>query len=432
MKVTSQPLENSQVSLNVEMEAGEIDGYLDIAYNHLVGKVKVPGFRKGKTPRDVLERHIGKGALLDEALEHLIPEAYQKALAEQKIEPIARPEIEILQTEPVIFKATVPVVPTVKIGDYKAIRVESKPIEVSEKEAEATIQQLRQQHATLLPAERPAQMGDILTIDMEGASEGKPFPAQKALVYELTNEAILPLPGFAKKLEGAVKGEDKEFDLTFAADYEMTKLAGKSYQFKVKVSEIKEKKLPELNDEFAKTLGVETFESLKEQVLAGLKARAEEITQQDLEKKIIDAAVELSTVEFPPVLTEGEIDRLVEEGARGFNDGIKGLEEYLKSVNKTMEAHREELRPIASKRVIRMLVLGKVAEEEKIEVAPAEIDNEIEKMVKDADKQGEQLKQLFSIPQARRSIEEFLISRKTMERLKQIAAGAVQQVSKEA
>ena len=286
--------------MNVEMEAGEIDGYLDIAYNHLVGKIKVPGFRKGKTPRAVLESHIGKPALLDEALEHLIPEAYQKALTEQKIEPIARPEIEILQTEPIIFKAIVPVVPTVKIGDYKGIRIESKPREVSEKEAEATIQQLRLQQATLLPAERPAQMGDILTIDLEGESEGKPFPGQKALVYELTNEAILPLPGFAKKLEGAVKGEEKNFVLSFPADYEMAKLAGKSYSFKVKISEIKEKKLPELNDEFAKTLGAENFTSLKDQIFTGLKARAEEITQQELEKKIIDAAVELSTVEFPP------------------------------------------------------------------------------------------------------------------------------------
>ena len=132
------------------------------------------------------------------------------------------------------------------------------------------------------------------------------------------------------------------------------------------------------------------------------------------------------------MLTENEIDRLVEEGARGFNDGFKGLEAYLKNVNKTMKAHREELRPIASKRVIRMLVLGKIAEEEKIEVSAKEIDDEIEKMVKDSDKQGDQMRQLFSIPQARRSIEEFLISRKTMENLKQIAAGGAQQLNKEA
>jgi len=427
MKVSAEQIENSQVSLNVEMEVGEVDEYLDKAYNHLVGRVKVPGFRKGKTPRPILERHIGKDALLQEALDHLIPDAYQKALSEQKIEPISRPEIHIVQTEPVIFKAIVPVWPTIKLGDYKGIRVESKLVEVSEKEVEAALEQLRLQYATLVPVDRPAKMGDALTMDIEGESEGKLLPIRKDLVYELVKDSPLPLPGFTDKLEGLVKGEKRSFELSYPADYKIPELAGKDYTFKVKVNEIKEQKLPDVDDEFAKAIGIDDLAKLREQILSRLKTKAEEIAQTELEQKIIDAAVELSEVEYPPILTENEIDRLVNDESRGFNDGIKGLEKYLQSVNKTMEAHREELRPVASRRVVRSLVLEKIAEEEKIEVNTSEIDEEIEKMAKDADKESEEIRRLFNLPQARESIKQFLISRKTMEHLKQIASGSAEE-----
>jgi trigger factor len=423
MKVSSEQIANSQVSLNVEMEAEEVDKYLDEAYNHLVSRIRVPGFRKGKTPRSILERHIGKEALLEEALDHLIPDAYQKALSEQKIEPIARPEIEIIQANPVIFKAIVPVVPTIKLGDYTTIRVESKPIEVSEKETEAAIEQLRLQQVTLIPVDRPANMGDAVTLDMEGESEGKPFPIRRDLVYELAKESPLPLPGFAEKLEGIAKGEERSFVLSYPADYKIPDLANKNYAFKVKASEIKDQKLPDVNDEFAKNMGLGDLASLKEQISIRLKTRAEDMARMELEQKILDAAVELSTIEYPPVLTENEIDRLIDDEARGFTDGVKGLENYLKSVNKAMKDHREELRPVASRRVVRSLVLEKIAEDEKMTVSAAEIDDEIEKMVKDADKQADEVRRLFNLPQARKSIEQILISRKTMEKLKQIASG---------
>src|SRR4030065_26002 len=159
MKVSTEPVQNSQVALNIEMEPVEIDKYLDRAYNRLVKRVSVPGFRKGKAPRDILERHIGKDALFQEALEDLIPRAYKEALDEQKIEPIDQPEFELVKTEPLIFKAVVPLKPTVKLGDYTKIRVKSKPVKISEEDTEATIEQLRHQQATLSPVDRPVQFG---------------------------------------------------------------------------------------------------------------------------------------------------------------------------------------------------------------------------------------------------------------------------------
>jgi trigger factor len=423
MKVSTEPAKNSQVTLSIEMEPAEIEKYMEKAYNRLVGKVSVPGFRKGKAPRDVLERHIGKDALFQEALEDLIPETYKEALEEQKIEPFAQPEFELIQTEPLIFKAVVPLKPTIKLGDYTGIKVESKPIEIKKADVDVTIEQLRHQQAILSPMDRPVQFDDIVTIDIEGEKEGESYPIRKDISYEVTSGAKLPLPGFAEKLEGMGKGEEKSFVLSYPPDYEMQELAGKDHAFKVTVTEIKEKKLPEVDDELAKTLGKEDLASLREQIASNLKAGAEERARLELEQKAVDAAVELCEVEYPPALVEREIDRLLSEEARQFTEGITGLENYLKTINKTMDDHKTELRPMADRRVIRSLVLGKIAEDEKIEVDDSEIDAEIERMLKDADKEAEEMRKFFSLAQARESLKQFLIGRKTIERLVQIAKG---------
>jgi len=424
MKVSTEPVENSQVALNVEMEAVEVDEYLEKAYNRLVGKVSIPGFRKGKAPRVILEQHVGKDTLFQEALECLIPEAYEKALEEQEIEAIGQPKIELTQTEPVVFKAIVPLRPTVKLGDYKQIRLKSEPVEISDEDVDAMIEQLRHENAVLSPVDRPVEFGDIVTIAIEGESQGEPFVSRKDLVYEVSRDSRVPLPGFAEKLEGMKKGEKRSFVLSYPSDYEMQELAGKEYSFDVTISEVKEKKLPEVDEEFAKSLGREDLASMRERIFTNLKARGEEKARLEFEQKVVDTAVELSEVEYPPVLIDREIDRLLNEEARNFVEGARGLENYLRSINKTIDDHREELRPVASQRALRSLVLEKVAEAEKVEVSASEIDDEIEKMVKDAGEQAEEMRKLFNSSQAREPIKNFLVNRKTVERLVQIANGS--------
>jgi len=248
MKVSTEPIENSQVALNVEMEAVEVDEYLEKAYNRLVKKVSIPGFRKGKAPRVILEQHVGKDTLFQEALERLIPEAYEKALEEQEIEAIARPEIELTQTEPVVFKAIVPLRPTVKLGDYKQIRLKSEPVEISDEDVDAMIEQLRHENAVLSPVDRPVEFGDIVTIAIEGESQGEPFVSRKDLVYEVTVDSRVPLPGFAEKLEGMKKGEKRSCVLSYPPDYEMQELAGKESSFDVPLREVKETTVPAVDD----------------------------------------------------------------------------------------------------------------------------------------------------------------------------------------
>jgi len=423
MKVTREKTENSQVFLSIEMEPAEVEESLQKSYYRLARKTNIPGFRKGKVPRAILERYIGKEALLEDTLSNLLPEAYEKAIKEQEIEAIAQPHIEVTQTDPVVFKATVPVQPTIKLGDYQHIQVTPQPVELTEDDVSAAIEQLRYQQATWEPVERPVDFDDLVVLDIESSIEDKPFINEKGARYQVLRDLPLPVPGFAEQLVGVERGEDKEFKLHLPSDYPRSELAGKEPLFRVRVIEIKQRKLPELNDEFARQISSEfkTLDSLREQVSAKLRLKAEETAKIDFEERVIEAVVDLSQIEFPPILVEMEIDRLLNQQAQRWQMDGKGLEDYLRSINKTGEELREELRPLAMKRVTSSLVLGKLAEEEKIEVSASEIDAEIETMAKNATENKDELHQFFNTPQARESIRQILITRKTIQKLVEIA-----------
>lgn len=429
MKVTSEPIENRQVKLNIEIDASEQEQYIDKTYKRLVKRVNIPGFRKGKAPRNILEQHVGREALINEALDDILPEVYTKALDDQKIEPVGRPQVEIIQTDPLIFNAVVPLEPEVKLGDYKSIRIAEPEVVVSEEEKETTLNHLRDQHATLVPVDRPVKMGDSVTLDVEGIKDGEVFPISKDQVFELVEESPLPLPGFSQKLVGISSGIETNFDLSYPDDYERKEIAGKDFSFKVTVKDIKEKQLPELNDEFATSFESETMDQLREKIETGLREQAEQKAQFEYEKQLVDEVVKLSEITYPPVIVDEEINRMLDEEKKRFVEGDKGLENYLKSVNKTMDQHREELRPIAQERVIRSMALSEVAKAEQIKVEEAEIEEEINRMVGEpgedekVKQQIEQFRQMCTIPQVRDSIENNVLTKKTLDRLKQIANG---------
>ncbi len=427
MKVTNEKTENSQAFLTIEMEPAEVEESLEASYHRLVKKTNIPGFRKGKAPRAILERYLGKEGLLEDALNNLLPKAYENAIKEQKIEAIAQPHIEIAQTDPVVFKAVVPLVPTIELGDYHHIQVTPESVELTEDDVNTAIEQLRHQQATWEPVDRPVDFGDLVVLDVESNIEGKPFINQKGVQYQVLRDVLLPAPGFAEQLSGMKRGDEKEFKLQFPSDYSRDELAGKEPSFKVKVTEIKQERLPELNNEFASGISPDfkTLDSLRERVSTNLRLRAEERARIDFEERVIEAVVDLSQVEFPPVLVEAEIDRLLSQQARRWQMDNKGLEEYLRSINKTEEELREELRPPATKRVTQSLVLGRITEEEKIEVSDAEIDTEIENMTKNADEdKRDELHGFLNTPQARESIKQTLMTRKTIQRLVEIAKGS--------
>jgi trigger factor len=429
MKVSTENLENRQIALNIEAEASELDKSLDEAYRHLVNEVSIPGFRKGKAPRAILVQHIGKKNLLEEALEHLIPQLYEQAIESQKIEPIARPEIEVIQTEPVVFKAIVSLKPEVKLGDYHSIRLEPSPeIKIAKKEVTAAMEELRERQGAWVPVDRPVELGDLVTMDIQANVDGKPWLNHKGILYEVDKDSRSPVPGFASHLQGAEKNKEMTFSLTIPDDYPIKEMRGKEGTFKVTVTEIKEKQLPELNDELAQGAGYGNLEDMREKVAAGLRAKAEARNRLESRQKALDALVKISEVKYPPILEEEEITGLLRDEAKRL--GFRELTDYLKRVNKTEEELKQELRPIAQKRLAEDLVLGELAEEEKIEISSSEVDNKVDEIVNDAEDK-EKARQFFSLPQVKQSIEQSLRTQKTMDRLLQIAIGNAENMTKE-
>ncbi|UCG09932.1 MAG: trigger factor [Dehalococcoidia bacterium] len=434
MKVTNEKTENRQAFLTVAIEPAEMEKSLEEAYQRLVKRANIPGFRKGKAPRDVIERYLGRDSLLEDALNKLVPEACEQAIKEQAIEAIAHPQVEITQTEPLIFKATVPLTPQIELGDYHQVRLEPEPVSVDEAKVDQVLEQLRHQQAVWEPVERPLDFSDLVILDVESQVEDKPFINQKGVQYQVRRDSSAPAPGFAEQLLGMKKGEAKEFSLGFPSDYPRAELAGKEAHFKVKIGEIKQEKLPELNDKLAREVDpkFKTLASLRKQASADLQRNAERKARLDFEDRVIEAVTDTAQVEFPPILVELEIDQLIAQQLRSWQMDWEALGEYLTRINKTEEELREELRPLATKRVRRSLALGKIAIAEKIKVTDAEIDAEIKNMLKGDIKDHDRLEKQLNTPQSRESIGQVLFTRKTIRRLVAIAESKADSKVKEA
>jgi len=426
MKVTNEKTENSQAYLTIEMEPSEMEESLESSYRRLVKRVNVPGFRKGKAPRAVLERHVGQESLLNEALDEMLPRAYEKALKEQEIDAIAQPEIEVVQTDPVIFKAVVPLRPVVRLGDYHSIKDAPQPVKVTDDDIKAVIEELRHQHAVWEPVQRPVDFGDLVVLDIDSDIEGEPFVNRKGAQYQVMSGSPAPAPGFAEQLKGMGQNEEKEFKLKFPSDYSRNEFADKEASFKVKVTEIKQENLPKVTNSFAEQVDpeIKTLKTLRQRISEDLTRSREERNQRDFEQRVIEAVVDLSEVEFPPILVDNEIHRLIEDQSRRFQLQGGNMDEYLRTINKSEEELHEELHPVAEKRVAQSLVLGKITEEEKIEVTDSDIDDEIEAMIISTVENKEQLKKALNTPQTRQSIEQTLLVRKTVQRLGEIARGS--------
>jgi trigger factor len=428
MKVSTEDLASCQAVLTIEAEASELDKSLDEAYHHLVNEVSIPGFRKGKAPRAILVQHIGKKNLLEEALEHLVPQLYKQAIESQELEPIAGPQIEVTQTEPLVFKATVSLKPEVKLGDYHSIRLEPGPeIKIAKEEVTAAMEEFRERQGVWVPVERPVELGDLVTMDIQADVDGRPWLNHKGVLYEVDKDSRSPVLGFASHLQGTEKNKEKTFSLTIPDDYPIKEMRGKESTFKVTVTEIKEKQLPELDDKLAQSAGYDNLADMRKKVAADLRAKAEARNRLELKQKALDALVKISQVSYPPILEDEEITGLLRDEARRL--GFRELADYLRRTGKTEEELKQELRPTAQKRLIEGLVLEKLAEEEKIEINSSEVDNKIDEITNGAEDK-EKARQFFSLPQVRQSIEQSLRTQKTTDRLLQIAIGNAENMTK--
>ena len=424
MKVTLDKTENRQAYLTIEMETAEVDEGLKKAYNRLVQKYAIPGFRKGKAPRPILEQYLGRAALLEDAIDHMAPEAYEKAVKEQNFQPIARPEVNLEKTEPVTYKMVVPLKPTVKPGDYHSIKMQPENIEVKDEDINNALEQIRKQHGTWEPVDRQINSRDMVNLDIESTVENQPYINQKDAQYEVQKDSEFPMKGFAEQLIGMKSGESKEFKLSFPADYGRAELAGKEASFKITVKEIKQQKLPELNDDLAKQVNpeIKTVDELKAKVIENLKHVAEDQSRKNFEQKVIDEAVKVSEVEYPVVMEEQEIDDLMQQQMQRWQMDDKGMDEYLKSINKTPEALRDEFRPVAIRSLKQALVLTEIARAENIQVNEEDLKKEVENMTRGMnDERKDKLIELFNVPQTQLNLASSIATRRTIEKLTEIA-----------
>ncbi len=429
MKVNRENLEDCQAVLTIEVEGDELDESMDAAYRHLVNRVAIPGFRKGKAPKAVLVQHIGRQSLLEEAYEHLIPDLYRQAIESEELEPVARPEIEVTQTEPLIFKAVVPLRPEVELGDYRSMNLEPAPsVDIGEKEVNAALEEFRQAKGTWVPVDRSVQLGDLVTMDVDASVEDKPWLDHKDVVYEVDADSRSPVPGFASQLQGSDKSKEIAFSLPVPDDFPVEEIRGKEAAFRVTITETKQKELPELDDELAKSAGYDDLAAMKKKVAEDLQAHAEASSRSQLKQQALDTLVDISEVRYPPVLEEEEIAGILKDEARRL--GFTEPEEYLKVRSKTEEEVKEEIRPIARKRLLQGLVLEKLAQEEKIEVDSSEGDGRADEMAGGAEDR-EKAEQFFSHPRIRQSIEQSLLTQKTLDRLLEVAVGSEEAMTKE-
>jgi len=317
----------------------------------------------------------------------------------------------------------VPLKPVVNVGDYKTIDLKPNPIEVTDEMINSVVDQLRHQHATWEPVERAVEFNDLVTIDVASTIKEEPFINQKGVQYQVAEKSISPAPGFSEQLVGVKKGEEKEFKIEYPADYPQKEVQGKEASFKVKLIEIKAEKLPEVNDEFAKQVAADitTVDAMRQKISDDLKKRVGDRCKRDFEDRVIEAATAMSQVEFPPVLVDMEVERSLERSLRYIQNSGQNIDEYLKSINKTVDQLREELRPSSTKRVAESLVVGKIAELEKVTVDHAEIHAEIEEMVQTSSGDKEELRKALESQHNHESIEDTLVARKTIQKLTEIS-----------
>ncbi len=385
MKVNVEKIERNFVALEVEVDPVKLEEALNKAYRKISKKVNIPGFRKGKAPRVLVERHVGKEYLKEEALDLLVPEAYFEAVRESGIEPIDKPKVDIVQVEenkPVIFKATVEVKPEVKLGDYTGLKVEKHKTEVTDEEVQAELERLRQRHAQLVNVEEgPAQSGDITVIDFEGFVDGVAFPGGTGTDYSLELGSGTFIPGFEDQLVGSAVGETREISVTFPDNYHSPELAGKDAKFKVEVKGIKRKELADLDDEFAKDVSeFETLQELKNSILNRLKEAAERQAGERIKDQLVEKAVENAEVDVPEIMIQQKIDYMLDSFSQRLRMQGLNLDDYLKYTNSSIEAIRKDYRPAAEKSVKIDLVLEAIAAKENVEATDEDIEARVAEM----------------------------------------------------
>jgi trigger factor len=382
MQINRTPAPRSTVRLEIELPPERLDRAVDAAVRALARRTRIPGFRPGKAPRPVLERHLGPGVVMEEAVDHLMQDAYREALVQEDLLPLANADVEVVQAEegkPLIFKATVPVRPEVTLGDYRNFNFRPDIETIDDARVDQVIEELRDQNATLAAVEdRGAKDGDYAVISFVGTRDGQPFDGGTSERMPLILGQERLIPGFEANLIGKKVGETTEFDITFPDDYNEPTLAGQVAHFSVELRELREKIQPDLDDDFLASLGdFASLDALRADIRRRLEGSALDRARHQFADRIIEYAVANATVELPEILVDQEVEVMHDEFKGSLaRQGITE-EAYLKAIDKTAEDLHTDFRPNAERRAKTLLVLSKIADTEGLEVPEADVEAEV-------------------------------------------------------
>lgn len=393
--------EHSVVALTIEITKAEFEAAKDKAFKKTGKNITVPGFRKGKAPRKMIEKLYGEGVFFEEAFNIIYPDAMEMAVEKSGIKPVGRADVDLgdpAEEGGLIIIAKVPVEPEVELGEYKGIEVEKETVKVLQADVKAELNRMAQRNARTETVERKAKKNDTVDIDFEGFVDGVPFEGGKAEHHELTLGSGAFIPGFEDQLIGCKAGDEKDVVVTFPEEYHAKELAGKEATFKCKVHKVEETILPEIDDEFAKDVSdtCETLDDLKKEITERLKAERQEAADNAFEEKVLDAVIDGMKADIPAAMIDAQVDTIVQDfGYRLQMQGM-GLEQYLKMTGTEMGAFRAMFQSQAERQVKTRLALQKVVELEGITVSDKELEEEYAKMAEQYKMEVEKVKAIVS------------------------------------
>jgi trigger factor len=434
LKVETQALENRQVEMTVEVPDEQLQRALRSAARRISHEVKIPGFRPGKAPYNIIAQRVGEETLFDEALDEMGQDLYREALEQAELEPFAPGTLnEVVSRQPLVLRYTVPLTPEIDLGGYRNLRIDYEEPVVDDEAVDSVMEELRQGQALIEPTDRPVEMGDVVVVDVHGElleSDDEEQDEDRELVDEknasllLEDETDWPFPGISDELVGLETGQEVSLQHTFPDDYRNESLRGRTAQFDFHCLEVKSRIVPEWSDDLAKTVGdFDDLLSLRIRIRENLTEELEQRSKTEYRDSVIDAVIEGAEIDFPPYLLEREVDDMLHDLSHRLERQNMTVQDYLETQSKTLEELRQEFEPDAKKRLLRGLVLGHVVDEEGIEVEESEIDEALDKIVEPLGDDSTQLRQQLDNPATRRQIELDLLTDKAVERLMAIARG---------
>jgi trigger factor len=428
LDVTTEIIGPREVEFTIHPEAEQVEEARRKAARKAAQHVRIPGFRPGKAPYVLVERTVGREILTEEAAGILAPDLYKRVLEESGYEPFDSPAVRIAQQEPLELKIRVSLQPTVELPDYCAMTVEPEPeVEVTPEQEEKLLNDVREQHGTWVPMERPAAMGDQVTLDFMGVADGETLFDEQGT--ELTLAESLSPPGLAEEIFGMELGQTREFVLTYPENYAQERVAGKTVAVTATLRGVKERRLPELDDEFAQSLGeYAALDDLKARLREGLKAQLEAEARSRLATRVLDQVVAQATLEYPNLAVEQQIDRLIRQRESRLRQQGFTLETYLRVIHKSVEQLRDELRSEAEEALRRSLVLRKVGRAERIEVKQAEVMAEVNRVASAYGEQAAAVRQALMQEGTIDALVGDMYERQAMARLVDVVTGQAEGV----